>query len=234
MPGRRVAKGAVWALQVDQQPPPRSETDSQEELLDLKGLRQELQRQQSRALKKASQTYGRLSKINAKAKQLLEANADLAELEACEDAAPVREQLETAQERIAQLAELEHGLEGVKNAKDPAYPALCRLATDLGVGDQPPPRPERGPKKAKGKKPSPRKPYWTFVSADGIQIRVGRAASDNDVLSCNPEHRDGQDWWMHAAMCPGSHVVIRSHADLPSETITDAAVLAAKYSKVLS
>ena len=89
-----------------------------------------------------------------------------------------------------------------------------------------------GPKKKKQKAPPPRKPYWTYQSVDDIEIRVGRGASDNDQLSCSPEHRDGRDWWMHVAGCPGSHVVIRSQDDdLPEETVRDAAALTAKYSK---
>ena len=63
---------------------------------------------------------------------------------------------------------------------------------------------------------------------------MGRAASDNDKLSCDPAHRDGAgpraeaprrpsggpvagaDWRRRAAGCPGSHVVVRAGAhDLP-------------------
>mmetsp|Transcript_18287 Transcript_18287/g.24762 ORF Transcript_18287/g.24762 Transcript_18287/m.24762 type:complete len:106 (-) Transcript_18287:177-494(-) len=41
-----------------------------------------------------------------------------------------------------------------------------------------------------------------------------------------------REWWMHAAGSAGSHVVIRCEDDpLPKETVQDAAVLAAKYSK---
>lgn len=61
-----------------------------------------------------------------------------------------------------------------------------------------------GPKKVKGKPLPPRKPYHIYTGLDGLEIRVGRGASDNDELSCNPEHRDGADWWMHVAGCAGS------------------------------
>ena len=67
----------------------------------------------------------------------------------------------------------------------------------LGITDQPPLKPDPGPKKPKGPKTvAPRKPYNTYMSAEGIEIRVGRSSSDNDELSINPEHRDGSDWWM--------------------------------------
>ena len=53
------------------------------------------------------------------------------------------------------------------------------------------------------------------------EIRVGKGAGDNDKLSLEPEHRDGHDWWLHAAGCPGSHVVIRAETvgseELPRE-----------------
>jgi predicted ribosome quality control (RQC) complex YloA/Tae2 family protein len=63
-------------------------------------------------------------------------------------------------------------------------------------------------------------------------LKVGKQAPDNDELSINPEHRDSADWWMHASGCPGSHVVIRSHAQsLDDEVVKDAAALAARQSK---
>lgn len=100
----------------------------------------------------------------------------------------------------------------------------------------PRPRQARGPKKVKGTKSAPRQPFLTFVSKDGIEIRVGRGSADNDKLSLDPQLRDSRDWWMHVAGHPGSHVVIRCQEDdLPSahpETMKDAAALAAKNSKV--
>ena len=61
---------------------------------------------------------------------------------------------------------------------------------------------------------------------------MGRRSEDNDELSCNPKHRDGADWWMHASGCPGSHIVIRSHDnELNDEVVMDAAALAARQSK---
>ena len=63
-------------------------------------------------------------------------------------------------------------------------------------------------------------------------LQVGKKAEDNDQLSCSPEHRDGSDWWMHAAGCPGSHVVIRcGDSSLDNEVVEDAAALAARQSK---
>ena len=60
---------------------------------------------------------------------------------------------------------------------------------------------------------------------------MGKGAADNDKLSIEPEHRDPDDWWLHASGCPGSHVVVRCDSfdgeSLPREIELDAAVLAA-------
>jgi hypothetical protein len=106
------------------------------------------------------------------------------------------------------------------------------------VSDSPPARPPPAPRRKKGPPPSkgPRLPYRIYASAGEAEIRVGRTAPENDQLSCDTQHRDGDDWWLHAAGCPGSHVVVRTHTlpaagELPREVEMDAAILAAKYSK---
>lgn len=82
---------------------------------------------------------------------------------------------------------------------------------------------------------SPRLPYLIYRSSDALEIRVGRKAEDNDVLSCDQAYRDDDDWWFHVAGSSGSHVVIRSHEDgLPDKyprTLREAAYLAAINSK---
>lgn len=82
---------------------------------------------------------------------------------------------------------------------------------------------------------SPRLPYLTYRSSDALEIRVGRSAAENDVLSCEKYFRDDQDWWFHVAGYSGSHVVIRSHCDdLPKKyprSLREAAYLAALNSK---
>ena len=154
---------------------------------------------------------------------------------ACPDVDALAKDLGDEKDRLAALNRLADALAPIKSVNNPkfiddAYP----LAVELGVNDAPPPRPARVKKqKQKPTNAGPRKPYWTFVSADGVDIRVGRTSSDNDEVSCNPECRDSKDWWMHAAGCPGSHVVIRYVGDdgPPKETVMDAALLAAKHSK---
>lgn len=81
------------------------------------------------------------------------------------------------------------------------------------MSDAPPARPEQGPRRAKGpRRQAPRVPYRTFPASSGAEIRVGRSAKDNDRLSIEPEHRDSDDWWLHAGGVPGSHVIVRARS----------------------
>lgn len=212
-------------------PPP---TYKPPDAIDLDGLKRETQRRMDRAVKKVGKATTKLRE----AKEVVDAlmakeDATAEELDACPDVDKVEEELMGLKEELKALNGLEEVLRGCKSVNSPkfiedAYPR----AAELEVNDAPPERPARV-KKVKGPKNSaPRMPYWTFVSVDGIDIRVGRTSSDNDRVSCDPECRDLRDWWMHAAGCPGSHVVIRyTGEDLPKETMIDAAVLAAANSK---
>lgn len=70
-----------------------------------------------------------------------------------------------------------------------------------------------------------------YVSSDGYNILVGRAARDNDNLTFKIAKPN--DLWLHAADYPGSHVVIRNptRKDIPHRTLVEAAQLAAHFSK---
>lgn len=76
-----------------------------------------------------------------------------------------------------------------------------------------------------------RRPYHLFRSSDGFEILVGRGAADNDTLTFRVAR--GNDIWLHAADWPGSHVIIRRGrgADVPRNTLVEAALLAAHYCK---
>lgn len=86
------------------------------------------------------------------------------------------------------------------------------------------------PAALKGKK-VPAKPYHTFKSQSGIEIRVGKSARDNDKLTFHCSN--GLDWWLHAQNYPGSHVVVpfQKGQELDVDTLNDAAELALRYSK---
>eukprot|EP00956_Cyclotella_meneghiniana_P010316 scaffold14253_cov72-Cyclotella_meneghiniana.AAC.2 len=79
-----------------------------------------------------------------------------------------------------------------------------------------------------------RLPYRRYYTEGNVEIKVGKQATDNDVLSLSPEHRSGSHWWYHASGCPGSHVVLCTDDPSPSEeAIKDAASLAALKSKCI-
>ena len=71
------------------------------------------------------------------------------------------------------------------------------------------------------------KPY-RYRSSDGIFIDVGKNAAQNDRLTGGA--RPGETW-LHAKDMPGSHVIIRQEGEVPLQTLKEAAILAAWYSK---
>ena len=69
----------------------------------------------------------------------------------------------------------------------------------------------------------------TYISRDGIQIKVGENAKENDSLTLSSYPRE---WWMHVDGRPGSHVIIcHEENTIPKETKRDAALLAIHHSK---
>ena len=70
-----------------------------------------------------------------------------------------------------------------------------------------------------------------YLSSDGYEILVGRAAHTNDRLTFKIARPN--DLWFHTADYPGSHVIVRnsSRKDVPHRTIIEAAQLAAKFSQ---
>jgi predicted ribosome quality control (RQC) complex YloA/Tae2 family protein len=72
----------------------------------------------------------------------------------------------------------------------------------------------------------------SYTSLDGIQIKVGENAKENDNLTLSSYPNE---WWLHVDGGPGSHVIICSEEDtLPRETKRDAAVLAIHHGKSTS
>jgi predicted ribosome quality control (RQC) complex YloA/Tae2 family protein len=67
---------------------------------------------------------------------------------------------------------------------------------------------------------------------DGFEVLVGRGDAENDRLTF--EVAAPEDFWLHAAKTPGSHVVVRNPnglAALPVSVLRGAAALAAWHSK---
>lgn len=87
-------------------------------------------------------------------------------------------------------------------------------------------------KNLKGKKQKPPKelPPIEFMSSDGFKILVGRNNIQNDKLSMKTAMKN--DMWLHTQKIPGSHVIIVGDGkDISDESIEEAAVIAAYYSK---
>jgi len=81
-------------------------------------------------------------------------------------------------------------------------------------------------KKMKQKKTVPMR----FVSTNGYEIYVGRNNRQNEELTFKFARKD--DLWLHAQKVHGSHVVIAcAGAEVPDDTVTQAAQLAAYYAE---
>jgi len=81
--------------------------------------------------------------------------------------------------------------------------------------------------RVKERKAAPSRPM-KFLSVDGIEIEVGRNAIQNERLTMGAR---GDETWLHAQKMPGSHVIIHTTDKVPQETLEQALMLAAYYSK---
>jgi predicted ribosome quality control (RQC) complex YloA/Tae2 family protein len=69
-----------------------------------------------------------------------------------------------------------------------------------------------------------------YVSSDGFQIYVGRNNIQNDYLTFRIAEKT--DIWLHTLNIPGSHVILKTNGEMPTDTaLGEAAQLAAFYSK---
>ncbi len=129
------------------------------------------------------------------------------------------------QEQIAAGEEEQLYLETVADALSRAGSTreIGELREELAVGGYI--RLPRGKKKAPAALPP-----MEFTSSDGFTIYVGRNNRQNDLLTLKTAR--GRDVWLHVKNIPGSHVIIVCNGQpLPDRTVTEAATLAAYYSK---
>ncbi len=85
---------------------------------------------------------------------------------------------------------------------------------------------KRNPKQ----KPPKQQPPMVYRSDDGFMILVGRNNRQNDLLTTKQAAK--QDLWLHTQNIPGSHVILVTDGEEPSEeAIRQAAMLAAYHSK---
>ena len=130
-----------------------------------------------------------------------------------------KEQLEKTQADIVYLTSVQVALENCENLKE-----LAEIKSEL-VGEGYIKR----SKLAGNKKEKPAMPE-KFLSSDGFEILVGKNNKQNDNLTL--KLASGNDIWFHTKNIPGSHTVIVSGGKkVPDTTMTEAAMLAAYYSK---
>ena len=168
----------------------------------IPGLKREVSRQVLRTHKKVGKANERLRNARETVERLAKDDtATLEELEECPDVQSFELELNELQSRLQGLNQLEDYLQSVKKKSGLLTKEMASLALDLGVNDEPPPRPERGHGRKKGprEQAKARLPYRRYYSFHNIEIRVGKKADDNDELSISPKHRDGSDWWMVSA-----------------------------------
>jgi len=120
----------------------------------------------------------------------------------------------------ARAEELDFAALAVEEAE--TIEALDAVAADLGYAGT-----ERGPRRK-----APRAGPYRFLSADGLEILVGRTPAQNDEVTFKLSR--GNDLWLHVEGYTGSHVVVRlpKGKSAPKETLLDAATLAVHFSQL--
>lgn len=88
----------------------------------------------------------------------------------------------------------------------------------------------RRPERQKARGDTATRPYRTYRSSGGLEIRVGRGARHNDDLTFH--HSAPEDVWLHALQTSGAHVILRwgKKERPPRRDLAEAAVLAAIHS----
>ncbi|MBS5725058.1 MAG: NFACT family protein [Clostridiales bacterium] len=73
--------------------------------------------------------------------------------------------------------------------------------------------------------------YVRFKTSGGYSVLCGKNNAANDFLTFH--HAQKGDWWFHAKNTPGSHVILECAGmpEPPAQDFTEAAVIAAVYSK---
>ncbi|HEY0724977.1 MAG TPA: NFACT RNA binding domain-containing protein [Pyrinomonadaceae bacterium] len=133
----------------------------------------------------------------------------------------IAERLKQIDRETANLERRLEQLDRIINERDEA---------GLDSFEKPAPAPKVQPKKT-GKREQKISGVRRYLSSDGYEILVGRAARDNDNLTFRVAQPN--DLWMHTGDYPGSHVVVRNptRKEVPHRTIIEAAQLAGRFSQ---
>ena len=130
-------------------------------------------------------------------------------------------------ERLKQIERETTALERRLEELDQIIQARDEAALDSFEKPKPAPKVQQ----KKSGKPEKLSGVRRYLSTDGYEILVGRAARDNDNLTFRVAQPN--DLWMHAGDYPGSHVVVRNptRKEIPHRTIIEAAQLAGRFSQ---
>ena len=133
----------------------------------------------------------------------------------------ITQRLKTLEKELQIIAQREQELDRIQHERDEL--ALANFTTAKES--------HKKPTATNRKKEQPLSGVRRYLSTDGYEILVGRAARDNDNLTFRIARPN--DLWLHAGDYPGSHVVIRNptRKDVPQRTIIEAAQLAGKFSQ---
>lgn len=130
-----------------------------------------------------------------------------------------KEQLEIAMADIEYLKSVQMSLENCENLKE-----LSEIKSELASEGYLKRAKTGGKQKVKPSSPD------KYLSSDGFEILVGKNNKQNDYLTL--KLASNSDIWFHTKNIPGSHTVIVSGGKtVPDSTMTEAAMLAAYYSK---
>ena len=136
---------------------------------------------------------------------------------------------QTAQKKLTELIESgEQELDYI----DSVFDALTRAECESDLAQLRLELTEQGylrMNRRQGKPPKPMQPLH-FRSSDGYDIYVGRNNRQNDQLTLKTAAK--LDIWLHTASVHGAHVILVTDGETPPDrTVTEAAELAAYYSK---
>jgi predicted ribosome quality control (RQC) complex YloA/Tae2 family protein len=147
-------------------------------------------------------------------------------------------ELGVLEQRESQLTALREALEAALAQGAPeaiaafaAQPAVRKLLDRPRRGPVgTPPTGERRPASRRGAVPARLTPR-RYVSADGLEIWVGRSDEGNDYLTTRLAR--GRDLFLHVEGAAGSHVILRTEgrAEPPPQSVLDACELALHFSK---
>ena len=142
---------------------------------DIASLKKENSRLTLRSLKKLGKANTKLLQAREVVERLMtDPSTTLENMEQCPNVEAIELELRELQERHQKLIKLEGLLHSEKKRSGLLPLQVIDLVVDLGVSDEPPRPPQRGPGKQKGSRESASKrlPYRRYFCLDKTEIRV--------------------------------------------------------------